>query len=185
LWDFPSGTLYKREYAAYLLSEILGWNIVPFTIIRDGPYGIGSVQQFVEHDPKQNYYTLQEGCADQLRVIACFDLVANSTDRKANHLLMGDSGKIWSIDHGLTFHAEMKVRTVIWDFSSEPIPAPLLDSLTELRERLDSPVDSLPSQLKELVTLLPEEEVDGLKRRLDWILEERIYPGLPGRRRRE
>jgi len=185
LWDFPSGTLYIREYAAYLLSEVLGWNIIPFTIIRDGPYGIGSVQQFVEHDPKQNYYTLQDGCADQLRVIACFDLVANSTDRKANHLLMGDSGKIWSIDHGLTFHAEMKVRTVIWDFSSEPIPAPLLDSLTELRERLDSPVDSLPSQLKELVTLLPEEEVEGLRRRLDWILEERIYPGLPGRRRRE
>ena len=184
LWDFPSGTLYKREYAAYLLSEILGWNIVPFTIIRDGPYGVGSVQQFVEHDPKQNYYTLEDGCADQLRVIACFDLIANSTDRKANHLLMGDGGKIWSIDHGLTFHAEMKVRTVIWDFSSEPIPEPLLNSLTDLRERLDSPVDPLPCRLNELVTLLPVEEVDGLKRRLDWVLEERIYPGLPGRRRR-
>ena len=184
LWDFPSGTLYKREYASYLLSEILGWNIVPFTIIRDGPYGIGSVQQYVEHDPKQNYYTLEDGCADQLRVIACFDLVVNSTDRKANHLLMGDGGKIWSIDHGLTFHSEMKVRTVIWDFSSEPIPPPLLDSLTGLRERLDSPADSLPSLLKELVTLLPEEEIDGLKRRLDWILEERVYPGLPGRGRR-
>jgi len=97
---------------------------------------------------------------------------------------MGDGGKIWSIDHGLTFHAEMKVRTVIWDFSSEPIPEPLLNSLTDLRERLDSPVDSLPCRLNELVTLLPVEEVDGLKRRLDWVLEERIYPGLPGRRRR-
>ena len=184
LWDFPSGTLYKREYAAYLLSEILGWDIVPFTIIRDGPHGIGSVQQFVEHDPKQNYYTLNEACADQLRVIACFDLVANSTDRKANHLLMGDGGKIWSIDHGLTFHADMKVRTVIWDFCSEPIPAPLLKSLTQLRERLDSPSDSHTSLLRELVTLLPEEEVEALKRRLEWVLEERVFPGLPGRNRR-
>lgn len=184
LWDFPSGTLYKREYAAYLLSQILGWDIVPFTIIRDGPHGVGSVQEFVEHDPKQNYYTMEDGCADQLRVIACFDLVANSTDRKANHLLIGEGGKIWSIDHGLTFHSEMKVRTVIWDFCSEPIPAPLLASLTELREQLDSPQESLPAMVKELVTLLPQEEVDALKRRMDWVLEERIFPGLPGRRRR-
>ena len=184
LWDFPSGTLYKREYAAYLLSEILEWDIVPFTTIRDGPHGIGSVQQFVEHDPKQNYYTLEEGCADQLRVIACFDLVANSTDRKANHLLMGSGGKLWSIDHGLTFHSDMKVRTVIWDFGGEPIPAPLLESLTTLRERLDSPAGSMPSLLRELVTLLPPEEVDALKRRLDWVLEERVFPGLPGRNHR-
>ena len=184
LWDFPSGTLYKREYAAYLLSEVLGWDIVPFTIIRDGPYGIGSVQQFVDHDPKQNYYTLEDGCADQLRVIACFDLVANSTDRKANHLLMGSGGKIWSIDHGLTFHSDMKVRTVIWDFCSEPIPERLLNSLTQLRERLGSSVEDHPSLLKELVNLLPSEEVRALERRLDWVLEERIYPGLPGHNRR-
>ena len=184
LWDFPSGTLYKREYAAYLLSQILGWDIVPFTIIRDGPHGIGSVQQFVEHDPKQNYYTLEDGCADQLRVIACFDLVANSTDRKANHMLLGDGGKIWSIDHGLTFHSDMKVRTVIWDFCSEPIPKLLLESLTNLRERLDSPVDSLPSPHKELVTLLPPEEVEALRRRLEWVLDERVFPGMPGRNRR-
>jgi len=184
LWDFPSGTLYKREYAAYLVSQILGWDIVPFTIIRDGPHGIGSVQQFVDHDPKQNYYTLEEGCADQLRVIALFDLVANSTDRKANHLLLSDGGKIWSIDHGLTFHSEMKVRTVIWDFCSEPIPKHLLESLTEFRERLNALSESPSSLLVELITLLPPEEVDALKRRLQWVLEERVYPGLPGRSRR-
>lgn len=184
LWDFPSGTLYKRERAAYLLSQVLGWDIVPFTIIRDGPHGVGSVQQFIQHDPRQNYYTLEDGCADQLRVIACFDLVANSTDRKANHLLIGDGGKLWSIDHGLTFHSDMKVRTVIWDFCSEPIPAHLLGSLTQLRERLDLPIDTIPTLLKELLTLLPQDEVDALKRRLDWVLEERIYPGLPGRNRR-
>ena len=184
LWDFPSGTLYKREYAAYLLSEILGWDLIPFTTIRDGPYGVGSVQQFIDHDPKQNYYTMEEWSADQLRVVACFDLVANSTDRKANHLLVGENGKIWSIDHGLTLHSDMKVRTVIWDFCSEPIPERLLTSLTELRERLDSPLEDHPSLLKELVSILPDEEVDALKHRLNWVLEERIYPGLPGRRRR-
>jgi hypothetical protein len=184
LWDFPSGTLYKREYCAYLLSEILGWDIIPFTIIRDGPYGIGSVQQFVDHDPKQNYYTLEQGCADQLRVIACFDLVANSTDRKADHLLMGSEGKVWSIDHGLTFHEEMKVRTVIWDFSSELIPSHLLQSLIDLRNQLNSATDSQPSLVQELVRILPPEEVDALKRRMDWVLEEGIFPGLPGRNRR-
>ena len=190
LWDFPSGTLYKREYAAYLLSEVLGWNFIPFTIIREGPYGIGSVQLYMEHDPRQNYYTLTQDESNhgnhsrELQAIACFDLVANSTDRKANHLLMGDSGKIWSIDHGLTFHSDMKVRTVIWDFCSEPIPEDLLGSLASLRERLDLPVDSLPSLLKELVTLLPTEEVSALKMRLDWVLEERVFPGLPGRSRR-
>jgi hypothetical protein len=97
---------------------------------------------------------------------------------------MGDGGKIWSIDHGLTFHSEMKVRTVIWDFCAEPIQPQLLKTLTELRERLDHSTDSLPSLLNELVALLPADEVDGLKRRLDWVLEERVFPGLPGRNRR-
>ena len=127
---------------------------------------------------------MEDGSANQLRVVACFDLVANSTDRKANHLLVGENGKIWSIDHGLTFHSDMKVRTVIWDFCSEPIPDKLLHSLTELRERLDSRPEDNPTLLKELVTILPIEEVEALKHRLNWILEERIYPGLPGRDRR-
>ena len=104
LWDFPRGTLYKREYAAYVLSQVLRWDFIPFTIIREGPYGIGSVQQFVEHDPRQNYYSLTEASAGQLKTIACFDLVANSTDRKPNHLILDSAGKLWSIDHGLTFH---------------------------------------------------------------------------------
>ena len=100
LWDFPTGTLYKRECAAFLLSRALGWDFIPLTIIRDGPYGIGSAQLFVDHDPKENYYTisrdsLDESDADQLRMICCFDLVANNTDRKANHVLRGPSGKLW------------------------------------------------------------------------------------------
>ena len=180
LWDFPNGTLYKREYAAYLLSEVLGWNIVPFTIIRDGPYGIGTVQQFIEHDPRQNYYNLQEDCASQLQTIACFDLVANSTDRKANHLIQDEEGKLWSIDHGLTFHTDLKIRTVIWDFSGESIPQRHLDDLRRLKKQIRRP----DVRLQELLDLLLPEEVSALTQRIDWVLQEGGYPGLPGRSRR-
>ncbi len=180
LWDFPRGTLYKRECAAYLLSRVLGWDIIPYTIIRDGPYGIGSVQRFVHHDPKQNYYTLNEDYASQLRLIACFDLVANSTDRKANHLLVGADGKLWSIDHGLTFHEDMKVRTVIWDFCGERIPRRYLNTLRDLSRQLQSP----SGLLLEMLQLLSSEEAVSLQRRIDWVLNEGVYPGARSRSRR-
>ena len=186
LWDFPSGTLYKREYAAYLLSEVLGWNFIPFTIIREGPYGIGSVQLYMEHDPRQNYYTLTQDESNhgdhsrELQAIACFDLVANSTDRKANHLIVSTDGKLWSIDHGLTFHADTKIRTVIWDFSGEPIPEHLMAALVDLAAQLESP----QGQLLELLEQLLPEEIVALKERVQWVLGEGTYPGLPGRRRK-
>ena len=180
LWDFPSGTLYKREYAAYLLSQTLGWDFIPYTIIRDGPYGIGSVQLFIEHDPRLNYYNLDEDTGPQLQTIACFDLVANSTDRKANHLILGDDGKLWSIDHGLTFHADLKIRTVIWDFAGEPIPEEHLSALRKLESQLRRP----GGRLRELLDLLLPEEVSALSKRVRWVLEEGGYPGLPGRSRR-
>ena len=184
LWDFPNGTLYKREYAAYLLSDLLGWDLVPFTIIRDGPYGVGSVQEFIEHDPKENYYTLGGEFADQLRVVCCFDMVANSTDRKPNHLIISPDGKLWSIDHGLTFHSDVKIRTVIWDFGGDPIPDTLLDSLTEFQARLNGPEKSMPNRFLELLALLDPAEREALKGRLEWVLTERTYPGLQRPRRR-
>jgi hypothetical protein len=180
LWDFPSGTLYKREYAAYLLSQVLGWDFIPFTTIRDGPYGVGTVQRFVDHDPKQNYYSLTERSAPQLRTIACFDLIANSTDRKPNHLLLDANGKLWSIDHGLTFHSDTKIRTVIWDFGGEAIPRRLIKSLQEFCQLLPN----AQGRVHELLELLLPKEVEALYKRLDWVLTEREYPGLPGRRRR-
>ena len=180
LWDFPSGTLYKREYAAYLLSEVLGWDFIPYTVIRDGPYGIGSVQLFVEHDPKENYYTLTKDKAAKLRQIACFDLVANSTDRKANHLIVDGDGKLWSIDHGLTFHADTKIRTVIWDFCGERIPKRHLDTLRGLTKQLQAP----EGRLKELLEILHPEEAAALQRRVDWVLDDGVFPGQPGRSRR-
>ena len=180
LWDFPTGTLYKREYAAYLLSEVLGWDFIPYTVIRDGPYGIGSVQQFVEHDPKQNYYNLPENNADQLQMIACFDLVANSTDRKANHLLVDGSGKLWGIDNALTFHSDMKIRTVIWDFCGDRIPKQYLGTLRKLAKQLQAP----EGRLSELLDLLEPGEAAALLRRVEWVLSEKVYPGSPMRSRR-
>ncbi|MDE2779784.1 MAG: SCO1664 family protein [Chloroflexota bacterium] len=180
LWDFPRGTLYKREYGAYLLSEVLGWNFIPRTIIREGPYGIGSVQQYVDHDPRMNYYTLSDGDAEDLRMICCFDLVANNTDRKANHVLVDEKGKLWGIDQGLTFHSDTKIRTVIWDFGGEPIPEAYLSSLSTLLGQFINPGGTF----KELLDLLLPEEVTALQKRIQWVLSERAFPGIPGRRRR-
>ena len=180
LWDFPRGTLYKREYGAYLLSQVLGWDFIPRTIVRDGPYGIGSVQEYVDHDPRLNYYTLGEGDAEDLRMICCFDLVSNNTDRKANHVLVDEKGKLWGIDQGLTFHSDTKIRTVIWDFGGEPIPEIYLDSLDELTGQFLDPAGTF----RELLELLLPEEVIALQKRVQWVLSERAFPGLPGRRRR-
>jgi uncharacterized repeat protein (TIGR03843 family) len=130
LWDFPDG-LYRREAAAWVLSDALGWGIVPPTIVRDGPLGIGSLQLFVEADFEQHYFTLYEDEAHHpaLRTICAFDLVANNTDRKGGHCLLGADGRIYAIDNGLCFHPEPKVRTVIWEFATEAVPAPLLADL--------------------------------------------------------
>ena len=187
LWDFPSGTLYRREYAAYLLSRILGWHFIPRTVIRDGPGGIGSVQLYIDHNPRENYYTMSragftESEAEQLRAICCFDLVANNTDRKPEHIIRDDQGKLWGIDHGLTFHADLKIRTAIWDFESEPIPERLLQSLRQFGQDLLAP--SQPAEVAELLSLLDGSEARALLQRLQWILDEGAYPGLPGRRRR-
>ena len=179
LWDFPTGTLYKREYSAYLLSQILEWDFVPLTIIREGPHGVGSLQLFVEHDPHIDYFTIRESDPDALRMMACFDLVANNTDRKPSHCIQGPDGKIWGIDHGLTFHSVVKIRTVIWDFGGEPIPDPLLQSLSDIQAKLASP----RGMARELVGLLDKQEVAALEQRIAWVLEMREYPDL-GRRRR-
>ena len=122
LWDFPPG-LWKRELAAYVLSEALGWGLVPLTVPRDGPHGEGSLQLFIHADFEQHYFSLVEDAAhhDTLRRICLFDLVTNNADRKSGHCLLVPDDRIYAIDNGLTFHAEPKLRTVIWDFGEEPI----------------------------------------------------------------
>jgi uncharacterized repeat protein (TIGR03843 family) len=138
LWDFPDG-LDRREVAAYELSRWLGWDIVPETVLRQDeglPFGAGSLQRFVDFDAEQHYFTLVEdrGRHDALRTICCFDLVANSADRKGGHCLSGDDGRLWAVDNGLSFHCDTKLRTVIWEFGGQPIPDHLVADVRRLAE---------------------------------------------------
>ena len=122
LWDFPDGTLHRREVAAFELARALGWPRVPPTVLRDGPYGPGSVQLFVSFDPAEHFFTLEVEHADTFRRVAMFDLAANNADRKGGHCLLDADGEIWVIDHGVCFAVEPKLRTVIWTFVDEPLP---------------------------------------------------------------
>ena len=138
LWDFPEGTLCNREVAAYELSEALGWSIVPETVLRDGPYGVGMVQRFIDHDPDDHYFTLLEAHPDDFQRFAAFDVLANNADRKGGHCLQAKrDGHIWGIDHGLTFHVVDKLRTVIWDFAGEPVPEGIVSTLECILTELD------------------------------------------------
>ncbi len=174
LWDFPNGTLYQREYGAYLLSQILGWSFIPLTIVRDGPYGIGMVQRYVEHDPSVGYFQLREKHADALRRMAVFDVVSNNADRKAGHILLGEDGNIWGIDHGLTFNVDPKLRTVIFDFSGETVPPELLEPFKALEASLQAP----DGQVRELLALLSTDEARMLAKRLRDLLAQPVFPML-------
>lgn len=171
LWDFPEGSLCRRETAAYVLSEALGWRLVPRTVLRDGPYGIGSVQRFVDHDPEEHYFTLLEDHVDDFLRFAIFDVLANNTDRKGGHCLCErTTRRIYSIDHGLTFHVTPKLRTVIWDFAGETIPDELVTDVAQLRAALDGDVGD------EFGALLHRVEVDALIGRVEELLAD---PRLP------
>ena len=147
LWDFPAG-LWKREVAASLLDEALGWRCIPPTIERtEAPLDVGSLQLFVDADFAQHYFTLVEDEAThpQFKRMCAFDFLANNTDRKSGHCLVDDDGHIWGIDNGLAFAAEFKLRTVIWDFAGEPVPDDVLDDVGAL---LDA---GLPAGLRDLL----------------------------------
>jgi len=175
LWDFPPG-LFKREVAAYQLSEALGWGLVPLTVHREGPLGEGSLQLFVRAEFAQHYFTLHENPAyhDTLKRICVFDILANNTDRKSGHCLLGTNGHIYAIDNGLSFHAEFKLRTVIWEFGGEPIPDAVLKDVSRL-------VDAgLPEPL---AALLEPPERDAVLARADAVLAEGHFPVDPSGRR--
>ena len=171
LWDFPRGTLCQRETAAFVVSEALGWRIVPPTILRDGPYGVGMVQLFVAHDPEQNYFTLGPEHRPQLQRIALFDHIVNNADRKGGHCLLGKDGQIWSIDHGICFHYQPKLRTVIWDFAGQKIPEALLGNMHKLREQVNTP--ELSRILQELLSY---NEIDAFRHRLEALIRSATYP---------
>ena len=174
LYDFPSGSLYKREYATFVFSRALGWPDVPLTLIRDGPYGVGSMQLYVKCDPEITYFDLVDDKTQELLRLAVFDLLANNADRKAGHCLLGDDGKVWSIDHGLTFHSSLKLRTVMLEFWGQPIPESLLADIDALLARLSSS-DGLAKQLTEL---LEPDEIKALTARLQFVLNNPVLPSL-------
>lgn len=175
LYDYPSGTLYQREYATFILSEALGWPNIPHTLIREGPYGIGSMQLYVECDPEITYFNLVEDKAEDFQKFAIFDLVVNNGDRKAGHCLLGEDGRVWSIDHGLTFHTILKLRTVMLEFWGQPIPDHLAKDVESLLEKLETPSDSLTCKLGDLIA---PQEIQALISRLEFLLQERKLPNL-------
>lgn len=180
LWDFPRGTLGKREVAAYLVSEALGWGFVPPTVLRAGPYGLGSVQLFVHAREDAHFFTIQHepAYASQLRRLAAFDVVANNADRKAGHCLVDLDGRLWAIDNALTFHVEPKLRTVIWDFADQSLSPDVVAGLRALQEKLviGSPLTQA------LGRLLSESELAALRYRLHQFIQGECYPEPgPGR----
>ena len=176
LWDFPDGTLCLREVAAFVVARALGWPRVPPTVLRDGPHGLGATQVFVDADPEQHYFTLQRAHVDVFRDLALFDVVANNADRKAGHCLLAADGGIVAIDHGLCFHEEDKLRTVIWEFTDEPIPR---DRLNDLRALSDAACRGDGPLRRSLNELLAPEEIDAMTGRIEGLLRSGRFPG-PG-----
>ncbi|MDX1413125.1 MAG: SCO1664 family protein [Candidatus Promineifilaceae bacterium] len=193
LWDFPRGTLSGREYAAFLVSDALGWDLVPPTVLRGAEHGLGSIQLFIEHDPNQHYFTF-EGQPDfrrALQQLVLFDVVINNADRKGGHVIIEmleqdrdesdiiEQNRLWGIDHGISFHHEYKLRTVIWEFAGKAIPRPLIADLAQLR----SVVEHTDSDLhQELRLLLDREEIAAFNRRINRVIEGKIFPNPgPGR----
>lgn len=169
LWDFPTG-LWRREIAAFELSRLLGWDMVPPTIARpDAPLGEGSLQLFIDSDFSQHYFTLRDaGKHDaELRRIAVFDLLANNADRKAGHILVAQEERLWGIDHGLCFATGRRLRTVMWDYGGDPIPDDLLDDIARVADR---------SCLLPLAGLLDTEELDELAGRAEALAANPVFP---------
>ncbi len=173
LWDFPAETLANREVAAFLISRALGWNFVPPTVIReDAPLGKGSLQFFIPHDPNLNYFTFPGKIHKKLKRVALFDIIINNADRKASHILLDDKENIWLIDHGLCFHTENKLRTVIWNFGGEEIQQKLIAEIMELLEKFTQKSD----EIKEFENLLSYSEIDAFQNRIRIIMENKTYP---------
>jgi uncharacterized repeat protein (TIGR03843 family) len=174
LWDFPENTLAGREVAAYLISEALGFHIVPFTTLRDdGPYGAGSLQQYIDYDPEYHYFSFSEEDKQLLKPIVLFDMLCNNADRKGSHVFFENAThKLYAIDHGICFHEDDKLRTVLWDFSGQKIPQDLLSCLSLGR-----------GLLTDLERYLSPREISALRARADLIVKKGVFPRQPRDRR--
>jgi len=174
LWDFPDGTLYRREMAAYVVSRAIGWPLIPPTVVRDGPYGVGSLQLFMPPGDRSSFFRFQGLHQDELRQITLFDHLVNNADRKPSHFIKAHDGRVWAIDHGLTFHEDWKLRTVVFDFCEEPVPESLVADLAALREG-PARLDALRAELGDLIS---RHEFDTFLRRVDYFISNRAFPSL-------
>ena len=180
LWDFPEKTLAHRETAAFLVSQALGWDLVPPTVYReDGPFGSGSLQVYIDHDPNHHYFNFTDQEFQLLRPVVLFDLLINNADRKGGHMIIGEDHRIWLIDHGLCFNVDEKLRTVIWDFAGELIPDDLCAAIKDFRQKLIKP--SL--LLDDLGAHLSPAEITALIQRTDALLPCTHFPYPPQDRR--
>jgi uncharacterized repeat protein (TIGR03843 family) len=181
LWDFPDGTLAGREVATYAVSDATGWQVVPPTVLRDGPFGPGMVQRWIDVDESVDIAALLRGddpglgpvgaaASASLRRMAVFDAVVNNADRKGGHLLPVPGGHVYGVDHGVCFSVEDKLRTVLWGWRGRRLPADVVDTLHCLRERLDTDLGD------ELGGLLTRREVAATRRRLDRLLATGRHP---------
>ena len=170
LWDFPVGTLANREYAAFLVSEASGWGIAPPTLLRDGPFGAGMVQLWVDVDAGVDVVQMVRSCDDRLRRVALFDAVVNNADRKGGHLLPVPGGHVHGVDHGICFAVEPKLRTILWAWRGSPIDDDERRALERMREALSADLGA------RLAELLSRREFSATSRRLDGLLETGLFP---------
>ena len=181
LWDFDARSLCRREAAAYLVDSALGWQLVPPTVLRaDLPYGFGSLQLFIPHNPELHYFSMNPAQRALLKPAAAMDLLLNNADRKGGHILLDAREKLWLIDHGLCFHAENKLRTVIWDFAGKRVPRALLEDIRRLLAELEEG----GALRTELAALLSPAELEALRARAVGILAKPLFP-RPSRRVRQ
>ncbi len=170
LWDFQDGNLAQREFAAYLISEYLEMHIVPLTILRDGPFGIGMVQEWIDIDQDIDLAEFFSQDDPQLRKMALFDAVINNTDRKIGHLLPHPDGRLFGCDHGVTFHHEYKLRTVLWQWAGSDLTEDEISSLQALQEILET------DESGTLQSLITQTELLSLKSRIDALIKDRSFP---------
>ncbi len=168
LWDFSDGTLAYREYAAYVMSEKCDFNVVPLTVLREGPFGEGAVQLWIDVDKAIDMIEFFQRDSADLRNMALFDAVINNTDRKIGHILPNASGEVFGCDHGVAFHSEDKLRTVLWRWAGEPFNERELSKLDSVANYLQEP--------EELAGLLTAEEISALARRVERLKSSGVFP---------
>ena len=171
LWDFANGNLASREVASHLISEAGQFNCVPLTVMRDGPFGIGAVQQWIDLDPELDLIAIGQQSTPAIRNLALFDVVINNTDRKFGHILPISESEILGCDHGLTFHEEFKLRTVLWQYAGQELDKDEIGKLESLKHRISG---DLGASLGELIT---KDEIESLLERIDLLISEGFpYP---------